>query len=157
MKKKQKNIWWIIIMSLVILMLSGIFFFNNQKTKSVFTKAEYIKEVVVQNEQFESVLDNFLDQVSSYNGSKQATEKLNNTANKFTEFVDDLEKKLKGRVPQESKGHYEQMISAYRLYLEAIEAYRTSVPKNLGEERNNLIAEAKNKLNNARDAMKNIK
>lgn len=156
MKKSQKNKWWIIIIFLIILILGGLFFFNKQKAPSVFTKAEYIKEVIVQNEQFESVLDNFLDQVSSYNGSKEATEKLNNTANKFTEFVDNLEKSLKNRIPQDSKSHYEQMIAAYKLYLEAIEAYRTSVPKNLGEERTNLIAEAKNKLNNARNAMKNI-
>lgn len=156
MKKKQKNKWWIIIIALIALILGGLLFYNRQNTPSVFTKAEYIKEVVVQNEQFESVLDNFLDQISSYNGSKKATEKLNNTADKFTEFVDNLEKSLAHRVPSDSKSHYEQMMAAYKLYLEAIEAYRTSVPKSLGEERDNLIIEAKNKLNNARNAMKNI-
>lgn len=159
MQEKKKNNtkkWWIIIASALILVVLGLFLFNRTTTSGVFTKAEYIKEVVVQNEQFESVLDNFLDQVSSYNGSKAATEKLNNTASKFTDFVNELEKNLGPRVPLDSKQHYDEMISAYKLYLEAIEAYRTSVPKNLGEERNTLIAEAKKKLEKAQEAMKNI-
>ncbi len=158
MEKKQISKKWIIVVLIlaVIGSIGAIFFYEKTSTR-VFTKSEYIKEVIVQNQDFESALDSFLDQVASYNGSASSTEKLENTASKFPEFVKDLEEKLGPRVPHESKSHYTQMISAYKIYLEAIDMYKRYVPKNPGDERSALIKEADSKLAEAYEAMKNIK
>lgn len=154
-KKSTKKRW---IISLVIALLTGlvgyiIYYFCAPR---VFTRAEYIKEVVIQNRDFEKSVDKFLDQVISYNGTKESLDNLNNSASKFTEFVEELEKKLKPKVPNDSKKHYEQMISAYNIYLEAIDMYLRYTPKALGDERNELLKQAGTKLTEARDAMKNI-
>ncbi|MBQ3093027.1 MAG: hypothetical protein IJC57_02080 [Clostridia bacterium] len=154
-KKSTKKRW---IISLVIALLAGlvgyiIYYFCVPR---VFTRAEYIKEVVIQNRDFEKSVDKFLDQVISYNGTKESLDNLKNSASKFTEFVEELEKKLKPKVPNDSKKHYEQMISAYNIYLEAIDMYLRYTPKALGDERNELLKQAGTKLTEARDAMKNI-
>ena len=152
-----KNKSWIIVALLLVVAVVGVIFFYEKNSVKVFTKSEYVKEVIVQNQDFENALDRFLDQVSSYNGSKASTENLEKTADKFTEFVKALEEKLGPRVPHESRDHYNQMIAAYKIYLEAIDMYKRYVPKKLGEERESLIKEADAKLNEARTAMKNIK
>ncbi len=153
----QKNKKWIFVaLFFVIAIIGGIFFYEKSSVK-VLTKSEYIKEVIIQNQDFESALDGFLDQVSSYNGSKASTEKLEKTADKFPAFLNALEEKLGPRVPHESKEHYDKMIAAYKIYLEAIDMYKRYVPKKLGEERETLIKEADAKLSEARVAMKNIK
>ena len=74
----------------------------------------------------------------------------------FPKFVSNLEEKLGPRVPAEARSHYNQMMAAYKIYLEAIEMYKKAVPKNFGEERTTLINEAQNKLAEAKSAMQNI-
>ena len=154
-KKSTKKRW---IISLVVALLAGLvgYIIYHFCVPRVFTRAEYIKEVVIQNRDFEKSVDKFLDQVISYNGTKESLDNLNNSASKFTEFVEELEKKLKPKVPNDSKKHYEQMISAYNIYLEAIDMYLRYTPKALGDERNELLKQAGTKLTEARDAMKNI-
>lgn len=153
--KKSKN-WIIGLVLFLTISIIGAIVYYEKMTPKVFTKAEYVKEVIIQNQDFEKALDSFLDQVFSFNGSQASTEKLENTATKFPEFVEKLETKLEPRVPHESKSHYDNMIAAYKIYLEAIDMYRKAVPKNLGEERTTLINEAKSKLEEARQAMKNL-
>lgn len=154
-KKSGKKFWIFGIIIVLILGISGFIIYYNSFPK-VFTKAEYTKEVVIQNRDFEKALDKFLDQIISYNGTSEANSKLKETASKFSEFVKTLDSNLKLRVPKESKNHYEQMMKAYSLYLEAIDMYVKYVPKNLGEERKELLKQADSKLNEARTAMKNI-
>lgn len=155
--KNSKKKWILGIILFLTLAIIGAVFYYEYSTPKVFTKSEYIKEVIVQNRDFENVLENFLDQVSSYDGSKESTEKLEKTAEKFPQFVSSLENKMSSRVPAETKNHYSQMMSAYNKYLEAIELYKKAVPKNLGEERSELLREAESKLLEARNSMSNLK
>lgn len=155
--KNSKKKWILGTILFLTLGIIGAIFYYEYSTPKVFTKSEYIKEVIVQNRDFENVLEDFLNQVSSYDGSKESTEKLEKTASKFSQFVSSLESKMGPRVPAETKNHYSQMMSAYNQYLEAIELYRKAVPKNLGEERANLLREAENKLLEARNSMSNLK
>ena len=154
----NKSAKWIIgiVLTLVVVTIGSVVYYEKTSPK-VFTKTEYVREVIFQNKEFEKVLDNFLDQVFSYDGTKASTEKLNNTAAKFPEFVEGLETKLEPRVPHESQDHFDQMIEAYKVYLDAIEMYRKAVLKNDIEERNILMSEAKTKLEEAKNTMKNIK
>lgn len=154
---KSKRNLILTIVSFVVLGLIAFICCYEFMTPKVFTKSEYIKEVVVQNKDFSNVLEEFLDQVYSYNGTKAANEKLYSTAEKFPKFVKLLEEKLGPKVPKDAKDHYEKMIAAYKIYLDAIEKYKNAVPKDFGDERNALLQEAKNKLNEAKTAMKNIK
>ena len=158
MKKiKLTKKWWIAIISVIIILAAGgifLFFYNSSR---VFTKAEYIKEVTYQKEDFDDLLDKYFDQITSYNGTKESTEKLESTANKFSEFVAELEKQLGPKVPSEASSHYQGMMAAYDIYLEAVDMYKKAVPKPLGEERTTLLKEAENKMNEAEEAMKNIK
>lgn len=154
-KLSKKQI--IIVSSVFVLVLAAIaYFVFENRTDRVFTKSEYIKEVVVQNDNFNDLLDKFLDQTTSYNGTKEATEKLENTANKFSEFVAALKIKLGPKVPHESAEHYKAMMEVYDIYLEAISMYKKAVPKNLGEDRTKEIGQAAKKLMQAEEAMKNI-
>lgn len=153
---KLEKKWIITIVSVIIVAIISAVFFYEKNTNRVFTRAEYVKEVVIQNQNFEDLLDNFLDQVTTYNGTKAATEKLENTATKFQNFVNTLKEKLEPKVSYDSKPHYESMIAAYNIYLEAVDMYKKAVPKNLGEERTTQIREAENKLTEARKTMKNL-
>lgn len=155
-KKRNKKFVIGIIAAVVLALVGGIFLFERMSVK-VFTKSEYIKEVIIQNRDFETAFDSFLDQVYSYDGSKAATEKVQVTAEKFPQFVSDLEEKLGPRVPGEVRNHYNQMIAAYKIYLEAIDLYKRAVPKNLGEERDTLMKQAGDKVEEAKNAMKNLK
>ena len=89
--------------------------------------------------------------------TKESTEKLEDTANKFGKFVEALKKQLGPKVPSEASSHYQSMMAAYDIYLEAVDMYKKAVPKPLGEERSKLLKEAENKMNEAKEAMKNIK
>ena len=63
---KSKKQWLIVGISAIIVAIgAGCFFYFSNQAK-VFTKPEYIKEVVVQNENFNDVLDEFLDLTTSY-------------------------------------------------------------------------------------------
>ena len=114
MKKiKLTKKWWIIIISAIVVLVGGgilLFAINSHR---VLTKSEYVKEVTYQKEDFDDLLSKYLDQVTSYNGTKNATEKLENTAAKFTTFVEELKKQLGPKVPIEASRHYENMIKAY--------------------------------------------
>lgn len=154
--KMDKKKWIIAVVSVVFLAIIGTIFYFEKIAPKVFTKNEYIKEVIIQNKDFDKVLDSYLDQVVSYNGSKESYEKFIATSEKFPKFVSDLEEKLGPRVPAEAKSHYNQMMDAYKIYLEAIEMYKKAVPKNFGEERTALLKEAQDKLSEAKSAMKNI-
>lgn len=154
---KLEKKWIILISGAIILCVVGLVFFYQKNVTTTFTQAEYIKEVIVQNQSFNNTLDNFLDEVSSYTGSKEDTEKLENTANKLKNFVSELDKQLGPRVPSTSKEHYQKMMDAYNMYLEGIDMYKKAVPKNLGDERNAQIREAQDKIFEARNQMKNLK
>lgn len=154
---KLEKKWIILISGAIILCVVGLVFFYQKNVPTTFTQAEYIKEVIVQNQSFNNTLDNFLDEVSSYTGSKEDTEKLENTANKLKNFVSELDKQLGPRVPSTSKEHYQKMMDAYDMYLEGIDMYKKAVPKNLGDERNAQIREAQDKIFEARNQMKNLK
>lgn len=154
---KLEKKWIILISGAIILCVAGLVLFYQKNVPTTFTQAEYIKEVIVQNQSFNNTLDNFLDEVSSYTGSKEDTEKLENTANKLKNFVSELEKQLGPRVPNTSKEHYQKMMDAYNMYLEGIDMYKKAVPKNLGDERNAQIREAQDKIFEARNQMKNLK
>ena len=73
MKSKK---WWLIagVSAIIVAIAAGCFFYFSSWGK-VFTKPEYIKEVVVQNENFNDVLDEFLDLTTSYIGTKEDTQK----------------------------------------------------------------------------------
>ena len=122
---KKKGI--IAVVSVVILAIIGTIFYFEKVAPKVLTKNEYIKEVIIQNKDFDKVLDNYLDQAVSYNGSKESYEKFIATSEKFPKFVSDLEEKLGPRVPTEARDHYNQMMAAYKIYLEAIEMYKKAV------------------------------
>ncbi len=154
---KLEKKWIILISGVIILCVVGLIFFYQKNVPTTFTQAEYIKEVIVQNENFNNALDNFLDEISSYSGSKEDTEKLENTADKLRNFVNELEKQLGPKVPNTSREHYQKMIDAYNVYLEGIDMYKKAVQKNLGDERNTQIKEAQNKIFEARNQMKNLK
>lgn len=158
MKKIELNKkWWTLIISAIIILVAGGVFLFIYNSHRVFTKSEYIKEVTYQKEDFDDLMNKYFDQIVSYNGTKEATEKLENTANKFSEFVEELKKQLGPKVPAEASSHYKSMMAAYDIYLEAVDMYKKAVPKPLGEERTTLIKEAETKMNEAKDAMKNIK
>jgi len=154
--KGRKN-WILTLVSVIVLGLIAFICYYEFTVPKVFTKSEYIKEVVIQNKDFSKVLEDFLDQVYSYNGTKSATDKIYSTAEKFPKFVSLLEEKLGPRVPNDAKEHYEKMIAAYKIYLDAIEKYKNAVPKEFGDERSALLKEAKERLNEAQANMKNIK
>lgn len=154
MKIKKK---WLIIVGAVIVFLLVFGWFYKKNVPVVFTQAEYIKEVVVQNQSFNDVLDKFLDEITRYDGSKEDTEKLEATANKLSNFVKELDNQLGPRVPESSKEHYQKMMAAYNMYIEGVEMYKKAVPKNLGEERNTQLNQAQEKIAEAKSAMKNLK
>ena len=155
-KMKLKKQWLIVILSGIIVAGGvGGFFWLNAKTQT-FTKPEYVKEVIVQNENFNDILDEFLDLTISYIGTKEDNEKLETLANKCETFVDNLEKKLKPKVPKDSQEHFEKMMTIYRKYLEAVDMYKKAVPKPLSEERAQLMSEAQKKLTEAQSEMKNF-
>lgn len=153
---KSKKQWLIVGISAIIVAIgAGCFFYFSNQAK-VFTKPEYIKEVVVQNENFNDVLDEFLDLTTSYIGTNEDAQKLEDLANKCETFVDNLEKKLKPRVPRDSQEHFEKMMGIYRKYLEAVNMYKKAVPKPLSQERTQLMLEAQDKLKEAETEMKNF-
>ena len=152
----KKTKWIISVVAAVIAVTIGIIIYQKNSPR-VFTQPEYVKEVVIQNDNFNNLLNEFLDQVANYNGSVESTQKLEETANRFKTFYSGLETKLKPHVPNSSKDHYNQMLDAYKIYLEAVEIYKKAMPKKLSDERNQLISDAKNKLKEAQEAMKNIK
>lgn len=155
-KKKIGKNWIIALAALFVLFLAGIGFLYYRNATRIFDRSEYIKEVIVQNDDFNNLVDQFLDKVSSYNGTAEDTEKVENSAKKVEEFVSKLKEKLGPRVGEESKDHYEKMMAAYDKYVEAINMYKKAVPKNFGDEREQLIYEAQSKLIEAQKDMKSL-
>ena len=155
-KLSKKTKWIISITAVILVAIIGVILYQKSANR-IFTQPEYVKEVIIQNENFNNLLDEFLDQVENYNGTVEATKKLEETAGRFNTFYDGLETKLKPHVPSTSKEHYNQMIDAYKIYLESVELYKKALPKKLSDERNQLLAEARNKLSQAKEAMKNLK
>ncbi len=136
--------------------LSFVFLSACMGGSSVLTKPEYIKEVITRKSSFDDILDNFLDQVDTYNGTEDAKQRLDEKGEKAIEFVNTLKNDLKDKVPSECKEHYENMMKAYATYLEGIAIYRENLPKDLSEERNEAIRSAEQKLHDAREAMMNL-
>ena len=139
------------IMFVLIILLSSCG--NSQKT---FTKPEYIKEVIVQKTNFDNVLDNFLDQVDTYNGTEESDERIERFVNQADTFIKNMQEQLGPKVPSESKDHYDKMMNAYKKYSEAMKLYQKALPKELGEERSNEIKTAEGKLNEANNDMMNL-
>ena len=155
-KKKISKAWLTTIVVFVALLFAGAGFLYYKNSTRLFSRSEYIKEVIVQNDDFNTLIDEFLDKVSSYGGTLEDTEKLEKSANKVAEFVSVLKKKLGPRVGEDSKEHYEKMMAAYDVYLEAVDMYRKAVPKNIGEERSQMIYDAQVKLLEAQKNMKSL-
>ena len=86
------------------------------------------------------MLDEFLDLTTSYIGTKEDAQKLEDLASKCETFVDNFEK----------------MMGIYRKYLEAVNMYKKAVPKPLSQERTQLMLEAQDKLKEAETEMKNF-
>ncbi|MBR0423226.1 MAG: hypothetical protein IJJ04_01085 [Clostridia bacterium] len=156
LKLNTKTKWIVFLSAIVVVIIAGVFLYQKSTTK-VFTQQEYVKEVIIQNDNFNNLLDEFLDQVANYNGTVESTKKIEETASRFNTFYNGLETKLKPRVPSSSKDHYNKMLDAYKTYLDAIEMYKKALPKKLSDERNQLLSDARNKLNEAKETMKNLK
>lgn len=155
--KREKNKKWIITVAVFLGLCSiGIGFLYYKHATRHFTRSEYIKEVIIQNDDFNNLIDEFLDKVSSYSGTQEDIEKVENSAGKITEFVSVLKEKLGPRVADDSKEHYDKMIKAYDMYIEAIEMYKRTTPKNAGPERSQQMYEAQQKLIEAQNAMKSL-
>ncbi len=155
-KNKISKKWIIAIAVLLGLCSIGIGFLYYKHATRHFTRSEYIKEVIVQNDDFNNLIDEFLDKVSSYSGTREDMEKVETSAGKIEEFVSTLKEKLGPRVGDDSKEHYDKMIKAYDIYLEAVDMYKKAVPKNAGEERAQRMYEAQQKLIEAQKAMKSL-
>ncbi len=139
------------IMSALIILLSSC-----GNSQQVFTKPEYIKEVIAQKANFDNVLDNFLDQVDTYNGTEESNERIERFVNQADTFIKNMQEQLGPKVPGESKDHYNKMMEAYKKYSEAMKLYQKALPKELGEERSEEIKTAEGKLNEANNDMMNL-
>lgn len=127
------------------------------ENKQKLTRPEYIKEVVVLKSKFDDMIGDFLDQVDTYSGTKESTQRLNSLAEQLESYVRYIKDNLGPIVPEESKKHYDDMMLSYNIYLESVNIYKENLPKDLGDERNNAISLAESKLKQANDAMMNIK
>lgn len=155
--KKSSGKKWVIGIAIFLgLCAVGLGFLYYRNSVRPFNRSEYIKEVIVQNDDFNNLVDKFLDSVSSYNSTQESTEKLEGNAQKITDFVSALKEKLGPRVGDDSKEHYEKMMAAYDKYLEAVDMYKKVVPKGAGEERATLMQDAQAKLMEAQKAMKSL-
>lgn len=134
-----------------------IFSIYKRNSGQIFTQPEYIKEVIIQKEAFDDLKDKFLDQVETYNGTKEADRKVDEALSNAEKFVTNLAKKLEPRVPNESKSHYESMMKAYRKYIEAMKYYQSVLPEKLSDERSNEIQTAEQKIHDADQEMLNLK
>ena len=155
--KKKTSKALILTMSVFVVLCAlifGILYYRNSVRP--FERSEYIKEVIVQNDDFNNLVDDFLDKVSSYKGTQEDTEKVEASADKITKFITALKEKLGPRVGDDSKEHYEKMMAAYDKYLEAVEMYKKVVPKVMNEERSRQMYEAQLKLMEAQKDMKNL-
>ncbi len=150
---KSRTKWIISIIGILILAVAATLFIYDRTSKKVFTQPEYVKEVLYQKTSFDDLMDNYLDQVQTYDSSREATERLQNTSTRLINFVSALEEKLGPKVPHVSKNHYEKMISAYKIYLEAVSIYQKSLAKNLGDEKAALLNEAEAKFLEAQHAI----
>ena len=150
---KTRTKWIISILGVVILAVAAALFIYDRTSVKVFTQPEYVKEVLYQKTSFDDLMDKYLDQVQTYDSSREATEKLQDTSTRLINFVSALEEKLGPKVPHVSKNHYEKMIAAYKIYLEAVNIYQKSLPKNLGDEKTALLNDAETKFLEAKHAM----
>lgn len=155
-KKKIGKNWIIAISIFVVLCVLGAGFLYYKNVVRPFTRSEYIKEVIVQNEDFNNLIDDFLNKVSAYKGTQEDIEKVDESANKITTFVSTLKEKLGPRVGDDSKEHYEKMMAAYDKYVESIDMYKKVLPKSAGEERAQQLYEAQKKLIEAQMDMKSL-
>ncbi len=151
-KKFYTGINYFIMFALIILFSSC----GCEKRQQVFTKPEYIKEVIAQKANFDNVLDNFLDQADTYNGTEESNERIERFVNQADTFIKNMQEQLGPKVPAESKDHYNKMMEAYKKYLEAMKLYQKALPKELGEERSKEIKTAEGKLNEANNDMMNL-
>ena len=153
---KSRTKWIIAISAVAVIIAACAIFIYDRNSVKVFTQSEYVKEVIIQKTSFDDLMDKYLDQVRTYDASRDAAEKVQTTANRLSGFVSALEEKLGPKVPHVSKEHYDKMMAAYKTYLEAVEIYRKAVAKNLGDEKTALTKEAEAKLLEARRAMDNL-
>ena len=141
----------------ILLILSCLFLSACNNSEKNLTEPEYMKTVIVQKSNFDDILDNFLDQVENFDGSPEATERLNKLADSAEEFVATLNRTLGPVIPESSASHYQSMMDAYDMYLEGIRLYKENYPKELSDERNEAINLAEKKFHDAKEAMMNIK
>jgi hypothetical protein len=150
----KKKLWTIIICASFGIIVAVVMFCWFQFGGHTFTKPEYIREVVIQSKNFEGVMDDFLDQVDTYNGTEESDERIEYAAQKAAIFVENLRSLLGPKVPGDAREHFKNMMLAYDMYLESIDLYKEALPKPLGEERNNGIKKAGEKFAQARETMK---
>lgn len=120
------------------------------------TEPEYIKEVIVRKEKFDDTIENFLDQVDTYDDTKSKKDKLQSIATDLTNLVNKLKEDLGSKIPDGSRQHYNNMINAYELYLKGVELYLNNLPKPLGDDRNNGIKSAEDTFQEAQKQMMNL-
>jgi len=149
---------WTIIISAAVLIIAGavaLFIYEHNSIK-VFMRSEYVKEVVLQKTSFDGLMDQYLDQVRTYNGSSESAAKVQGLANRLYSFVAALQSNLGPRVPAVSRDHYNAMIAAYQTYLDAVNLYQQAVSQNLGDQRTALMNQADAKMTDAQNAMNNL-
>ena len=74
-KLSKKTKWIISITTVILVAIIGVILYQKNANR-IFTQPEYVKEVIIQNENFNNLLDEFLDQAENYNGTMEATKKL---------------------------------------------------------------------------------
>ncbi len=156
---KEKKIIIIAISTAIVAILIGIFLFFRMQSKKriVFTEPEYLKEIILQKENFDGICDNFLDIADTFSNSQTDIKNLELRYNQAKKFVDLLETRLSPMVPEKSKNHFKNMMAVYRNYLEALEVYKNALPMELGEDRNTEIDRAANMFKECSDSFKNLK
>jgi hypothetical protein len=152
---KKKIITAVLIVILAV--AGGVFFYLYIKRQPPFTQPEYIKEVVLQKDDFDDIRDNFLDTAEVYSGTNEDNARIIKLYNQAVNFVKLLNEKLGPKVPSASKEHFKGMMQAYQQYLNAMEIYKTALPKPLSDNRNAEIKKAKEGIRSANSAMLNLK
>lgn len=158
-KSKKKLIIWIIIG--VAILCTAVFFAVNYFSGEVFTSSEYVKEIILQNSNFEDLIDNFIEEARLIRNSRRTVvesgNRLGETEVKMLNFLNNMEEKLGPKVPHNSKDHYQKMMAVYKKYIEACKAYTNALISEYSQEREEKIESIEKKFVEARQEMQTLK
>lgn len=146
-----------ILMCLLCVLVTFLSGCGCSRREKVFSKPEYVKEVLLQKRNFDNIRDDFLDQIEAFDGTTESKTRLDRILDDAQTFINNLRDILGPKVPETSRGHYENMINVYQQYLNAFKQYKNAALLELGEERNQAIREAEKSLSEANTAMLNLK